>query len=391
LIAAHLVKLGYYAVVGQYWGLGRNAGGSLRGIYHFKTANKIQADGMATVKRYGHAVVASDEEVLGTSEKLAAHTTDPAVFDHCDRYFAFNESHKRAILKAYPQAKDRIRVTGSARGDLLRAASFTRPHQNPYVLVNTSFGFVNSLWGDVNKACDVYAAGRGWDEALPEYLAILTQRVEYEVAALREMKALLAWLVTQPDYDIIIRPHPSEKAELWQQWARDHSHVRVVTTSDPYQWTKHAALMIHTDSTLGVEVTLLGTPTLNLSPADNWGERLVARNLNFTVSSAAAAHEPVRQFLKDGQGPLSHGFEADFFPPNSAETTAQELAKLLPKPTRLSGMGWAKAERHEKERAKFTVSPEEFRRAIGRVFPIAGNPRAYVLDLDDSVILILPP
>jgi surface carbohydrate biosynthesis protein len=390
LIAAHLVKLGYYAVVGQYWGLGRSAGAALRGVYHFKTANNIQAVGMATVKGHGHKVVASDEEVLGSSEALAASTTDQAVFEHCDRYFAFNESHKRAILKAFPNADSRVIVTGSARGDLLRMAAYARPHARPYVLINTSFGLINSMWGDLEKAVGIYATGMGWDLARPEDAAVMKARVEYEIASLRETNALLAWLASQRKYDVIVRPHPTERAELWEGVARGHDHVHVRTASDPFAWTKHAALMIHSDSTLGTEVTLFDTPTLNLSPLEEWARRLITRDINFTVTSAVQAQEPISLLLADGSGPLAAPFVTDVFPPNSAETTARELAKLLPKPGPLSGMPWAKTERHEKERAKFTVSPEEFRTAVARVLPIAGSPRADVMDLDDSVVLLLP-
>ena len=114
------MKLGYTVVVGQYWSIAKNARGVLRGVYHFKTSNVIQTNAMHFAKSSGHVVVASDEEVIGWSEELIADTTDRATFKWCDRYFAFDEIHKKAILRKFPQAGDRIRITGSARGDLLR-------------------------------------------------------------------------------------------------------------------------------------------------------------------------------------------------------------------------------------------------------------------------------
>lgn len=390
LIAAHLVKRGYYAVVGQYWGLGQNAGPALKGIYHFKTANQFQAIGMATCKGHGHAVVASDEEVLGASEAVAASSTDPVTFEHCDRYFAFNESHKSALVKAFPRARDRIRVTGSSRGDLLRASVYARPHPRPYILVNTSFGVVNSIWGDLQRAIEIYVMGIPRAMPREEADAIIRARIDYETAALRETEALVEWLTRWSEYDIVIRPHPGEKAERWREFESRQPRVRVVTGSDPYQWTKHAALMIHNDSTLGVEVTLLGTPSLNLSPREEFARRLVLRDINFTVFSAAGAYDPITRFLNSGDGPIAAPYPANIFPPQSAETTARELAELLPAPMRLSGMPWATGTRNETERGKFTVTPDEFRQAIARVFPIAGSPRADVMDLDDSVILLLP-
>lgn len=126
-------------------------------------------------------------------------------------------------------------------------------------------------------------------------------RIDYEIAGLRETKALLAAILVQNKFDIIIRPHPSEKADLWETLIAGHANARVVTASDPYQWTKHAALMIHSDSTLGVEVTSLGTPALNLSTVDEWAKRLIVRDINFTVKSAAEAVDPIYQLLKEGK------------------------------------------------------------------------------------------
>jgi surface carbohydrate biosynthesis protein len=377
-------------VVGQYWSIANNARDGLRGVYHFKTANMIQAYAMRVCKTAGHMVVASDEEVLGWSEELIADTTDATTFKWCDRYFAFDETHKKALLRKFPAAADRIRVTGSARGDLLRSATYERPHEKRYVLFNTSFGLLNSIWGSLEAAVKIYAAGMRWDLSRPEHAAIMKSRIDYETSGLRETKALLTALLVQNKYDIVIRPHPSEKAELWQTLVEGHSGAHVVTASDPYQWTKHAALMIHSDSTLGVEVTSLGTPALNLSTQDEWAKRLVVRDINFTVRSAAEAVDPVYRLLKTGDGPLAAPYLVEVFPPNSAGRTAKEFLELLPPPERLPPMGWVRYKRTDREKEKFTVSAEEFRAAIDRVLPLAGVESAEVVDFDDSVVLLMP-
>lgn len=346
---------------------------------------------MRFAKTNGHLVVASDEEVLGWSPDLVADTTDTATFKWCDRFFAFDESHRAALLRKFPDVADRIRVTGSARGDLLRSAIYERPHERAYVLFNTSFGLINSLWGSRESAISIYAAGMRWDMGNPEHAAIMKSRLLYEETGLRETTKLLSGLLGQNKYDIIVRPHPSEKTEFWEQLVRGHPHAHVIAKSDPYQWTKHAALMIHSDSTLGVEVTSLGTPALNLSTVDAWARRLVVREINFTVGSAAEAVDPIFRLLKYKEGPLAQPYKAEVFAPDSARRTAAEFAELLPDPAPIGPMGWERFPRAPKEAEKFTVSAAEFRAALDRILPMAQGGGAAAVDLDDSVVLLVPP
>lgn len=70
--------------------------------------------------------------------------------------------------------------------------------------------------------------------------------------------------------------------------------------------------------------------------------------------------------------------------------TAKEFAELLPPPSPILPMAWERIKRADREIEKFTVSPEEFRRAVDRMLPMAGIARAEVADLDDSVILLMP-
>lgn len=377
LIAAHLIKMGYPVVVGQYWNLVENASVAPRGCYLFKTSNRFQVEGMEICARENHVVVASDEEALSTSEVLAAHTTDSKTFDYCKLYLALNDAHRRALLKAFPSVGDRILVAGTARADLLRAETHARPSARPYVLVNTSFGWLNSIWGSHLEAIEIYAAATNRDLSNPEDVAVLQSRFEYEQVALRETRKLVKWLVKTSDSDVIVRPHPNEKLDLWNSI----SGLKVVAGSDPYPWLRHAVVSIHNDSTSGLEAAIMGAPTLNLSPLDSWAQRLNVRQFNKTVRTAEEAQSAI--IASDYKSTET----GEIVPQNGAQKVAEAIASQLPPPYPVS-LGWAATARSQQRRDKITVSLSEAQTAVADIFAIAGVPQPVVAELTDTVFLL---
>lgn len=389
LIAAELLKLGYYVVVGQYWGLIFSAQTAPRGCYLFKTANSIQVQAMHKCAALGHRVVAADEEALPWTPALTPAITDAGTFDYCDAFMALNEGHKQALLQAFPKAKGKIVVAGTARMDVLRKTRTARPQGAPYILFNTGFGFINGLWGDLEKAKQIYVAGSNLDLTVESHRRQIEDRFAYEEASLGETVALIDALLRKTGTGIVIRPHPSERAEYWEKKYASHPRVSVVKQSDPLTWIQHAQLVIHSDSATGLEAAMFGVPCLNLSPRDAWAERLIIRDANVTVANAVQAAETVVQFLR-GDTPLQRKQTQDLFPAHAAKATARAIKALLPKPGAMSGITWDRLNRSALQREKFSVSEDEARAAVQRVFPMAGvGPKPMVV-LDDSVFALSP-
>ncbi len=390
LIAAELIKLGYFVVVGQYWGLVFGAGTALRGCYLFKTANQFQAQAMRKCAGLGHKVVAADEEALPMTEGFSHSAVDPMAFDYCDTFLALNPGHKRALLARFPNATGKVVVAGTARTDLLKQAKTPRPRPERYVLVNTVFGFINSSWGSVDAAIQVYAEGLKLDLDDPASRRQVDDRLDYEKAAMIETIALIDGLLARTAGDIVIRPHPSERPEFWRAKYESQPRVIVVNRSDPVQWIQHAALMIHCDSTTGIEAAILGTPCINLSPQDAWATRLILRTANYTVPDAGQAVEATVRFLRDPACLSSPPGAHELFPAQAAQAAARAIQQLLPKPGPLSGMKWERILRNSFQKEKFTVSPEEAQAAVQRVFPLAGVAPKPLIPLDDSLFVLSP-
>ena len=391
LIAAELQKLGLYAVVGHSWGLKGSAPVAPKGCFLFKTTNTIQAGAMKACRGIGYRVVASDEEAIAQNEANAPMTTDPMAIEHCDAFLTVNEGHKQGLLKKYPQARGKMDVVGSARFDILRAVKTPRPRERPYILVNMVFGLINGSWGDLDTAVDVYCRALNLDLNDPAAKQQVEDRIAYERAALRETEALIDRLLAETAVEIVVRPHPSEEPAYWQRRYGAQPRVIVVGRSDPVPWIQHAAVMVHCDSTTGIEAAILGTPCVNLSPDDAWASRLIISTANYTVRDAEAAVDAIRVSLSGGAIPPAPRPGDDLFPKGAAKKTALAIKRLLPKPARLTEFMWNQIPLTDLQKDKFTVTLDEAKASMERMFALAGARPTALRVLDESVFLVSPP
>jgi surface carbohydrate biosynthesis protein len=379
LIASRLADRGYHTIVGQQWGIFSNLRAAAKGIVLFKTANKTQADWMVEARSSGHFVAASDEECLASAPGDYARLTHPAAAEACHAYLALNELHAAAIREAYPAAAHKVIVTGNARVDILRSLQPARPIHEPYILINTSFGRLNHVSGDVQTAVATWL-GSGGHERNAETENMVQERLSFEKRAMAETIALITWIIANTQSQIVIRPHPAERSEKWSTLFQGNPRVHVVVGSDPTPWMRHATVLVHSESTTGVEAAIMGIKVLNLSPASSWGERLIVGQANVTVGSAAAAADLIAALLRTGEWPAPKEDVGALYPADGAEKTAAAIAGHLPPPQHPSGFQWYTINRTDEQREKFTVTLDEAR---------ALTPHG-VMQIDDSVFLVSP-
>jgi len=407
LIAAHLLKAGFVTIVGQQWGMFANRRYAPKGCYLFKTANSFQARMMEKCAAEGHAIVACDEEALPFAGEGLLDNVDPLALERSDVFLAQSDDHRRILTDRYPALAERIRTGGNPRIDLLEiakasfaaeAAEIVR-NTGPYLLFNTNFALTNSIWGDAEGAISRMLVGSTIDAATQAGQAEIQTRLRYEEQTKAELLALIRWaLETLPDHHVVVRPHPAERADGLEAMLPQHKNLKVVAGTNPVPWMLGARIVIHSNSTTGLEAAVLGRPCLNISPPehDAWARKFLMRDLNYTVAMAEAAKAPVLEYLRTARGPLAatehvrHGF-----PPHAARTIADSIIALLlsrgAKPRQLSTFKWRGEERTEPQKAKFTASLEEVQKGIAAIFPtVPGAAAGHVRQLDDSVFLIAP-
>lgn len=373
LVAAYLLKAGWAVIVGQFWGIMANAPTSPKGCYLFTTANRFQADAMEMCRRHGHIVVAQDEEALPFAGDGLLDNIDAAAMRHADAFLAQSDEHAAVVKQKYASAP--IKIAGSARVDLMQKANIPPSDEAPYILFNTNFALINSGWGQ-QAAIDILKQGS------PISDEEIRLRLDVERLSQERMLDVIARLSAKNR--CVVRPHPAEDPAFW----RKIPGCDVVVGSNPLPWIKHARVLVHANSTTGLEAAVLGVPCLNLDPITAWGRRFVMHKINYTVKTAKDAATALAAFF-EGKMSLHRPTADTMFPSNAGANIAREITNFVPQPNTEAGANsWTPTTRQDRQRQKFTVSSEELAAAwahVASIVPVAG---VRMRQLDDSVFFL---
>lgn len=372
LIAKHLHDQNIPVVIGPVWNIFGNLGRIRRGAILFATSNDVQAKVMQKASNTGNFVVASDSEGLPLVDPRQ-NVSDIAV-SVCDQFLVDSQAHKDIFVETY--GGNKFRVTGSPRLECL-VGSDIKPEAGPtYVLFNTGFGIINSVWGDANEALQVMKRAM---EISKEHAELL---IEVETLTFKMMVPLIKWLA--PQMRVVIRPHPSENADKWVNLS---PHVEVVKKSAPYPWIKGAEVVVHGNSTTGLEAAALGTPALNLNPHQPWGSKFVIKNYNYTAHTIEQAQEALAAFLTSKSGPIAdHASGQIDLGLRGAENTAAYLAEVLKEAKPMTGkFMWTHFPRTEKQRDKFSATLGDVQKILDRF-----NLSQSIQKLEDSTFCMWP-
>jgi len=388
LIASHLVAAGYTVVTGQQWALYANASKALAGCYFFKTANKLQVRVMAECRKAGHIVVATDEESMPFAGDGFLVNIDPDVAVNADLFLALNDAQKRVIQARYPAL--RTITTGNARTDLIVGSTHPRPITERYVLFNTNFALTNSIWGNEQDAIAKLLRGGGIDFSTAAGEKEIQTRLLFERQTLEQLMALIRWCVASLPTMTVVRPHPAENAATWTDVMP--GKIKVVAGQSPYPWIAAADLVIHANSTTGLEAAMLDRPCINICPAefDQWAGQFLMQRVNHTVRSAQEAVDLIVAFFKNPETLRARNISRRF-PSHGAAKIAAVLVSVLQKKGAAPGLAglfpWSRIPRSEAQIQKFQAKAEEFSKGLSELAP---GLRFHMHELDDSVALITP-
>ena len=422
LMAAHALEAGLTVVVGQQWSIFQNLANFPPGVLVAKTVNAIQARSMAAAKACGHIVAATDEEVLAMAVAdgfLKAFS--PIAVEACDLFLAQSDQHKESIEQAFPQMRGKVAVTGNPRVDLMGPAlrkkfdgeaQKIRDEVGPFVLFNTNYSYTNSVWGSLQGVANIAIQAGVLDPKKPETVEEFKQNVAFEVANRQAMAAMMNWTANHlASHRVVIRPHPGEKPEYWQQAANNHPRVRVVPRSHHIPWILASDMVVHTSCTTGLEAAIMGKPAINLSPAADspWYRLYVMGKVNPIFPDWQKASEAVTAYFKSASGPIADNapYRAEllrYFPNLASNDSAKKITKAFIDILAARGakvgpayqwsplpQGYVRPERSAVQKDKMSATVEQVAATLQYLRDVEGLSRKIKLSLlDDSLFLVVP-
>jgi surface carbohydrate biosynthesis protein len=251
-----------------------------RGVYLAKSMRPLSERMFGIVRGLGHEIVAWDEESLvrGPTSVYYGDRLSPETLRSVSVLLAWGEDDADVFRRFSASPLVPIRVTGNPRIDLLRkdVRGYFQPEVDAirrrfgdFILVNTSFRFVNAFVPSLNLLQPGPAGGEPRISANArgvsgEFAIGMAAHQQAIFDAFQDLVPLLAERF--PDHTIVVRPHPAERDEPWEQAAGGCRNVRVVKEGNAIPWLMACQVLIHNGCTTAVEGAVLDTPAVAYQP-----------------------------------------------------------------------------------------------------------------------------
>ena len=241
---------------------------TIRSLLFFRLANK-----------FGHKIVSWDEEALVhlPSETYYSRRLNRSAIRYVSHLFAWGQDNKQ-LWQQYSDLPDNlpIHVTGNPRSDMLRSelrifyeeeVKQINKKYGDFILINTNFNHVNAYGMDMNLFKPVKRPGqkpsfgraaRGMSREYAEGLR------NHKQAIFEQFKKMIPELEkTFSGYNFVVRPHPTENHEVYNEIARRCEQVHVTNEGNVVPWLMATKAVIHNGCTTGVEAYMMGVPAIS--------------------------------------------------------------------------------------------------------------------------------
>jgi surface carbohydrate biosynthesis protein len=306
-----------------------------RGIFLDKSVAKTKQKWFARYRDLGHRIAALDEEglVYFDAETYRQLRIYPPSMAEAELFFAWGPDQAEVIAPAVGSLAERIRVTGNPRFDLLRpelrkvyaedVAKLRRQHGR-IILINTSFAFSNRA--DGAEALRQTFAQYPISKERPGFFEGWTAA---QASVMRSFQEMLPQLRQHfPEHTLIIRPHPSERLDTWQDFTAAMPKTEVVREGNVVPWIQACDALIHWNCTTAIEAYLLGKPAFayRKEQPDQYEQQLpnacsfhacspdellrrleqaLAGTLEFSADAAAARDKALQRHIASLEGQLA--------------------------------------------------------------------------------------
>ena len=279
LLACVAARRGFSSMIGSRREMEFNIDAFPQSIYLSKSMTIRSLLFFRVAKKFGHEIVTWDEEALVhlPPETYYSRRLDSNSIRYVSHLFAWGQKNAD-LWRRYAHLPDDIpiHITGNPRSDMLRpelqpfyqdeVEQFRRKYGD-FILINTNFNHINAYGPDMNlfkpvkKSGKKAAFGRAARGMSREYAEGLR---DHKQAVFEHFKKLIPELEKAfPDYNIVVRPHPTENHDVYNQIASQCERVFVTNEGNVAPWLMATKAVIHNGCTTGVEAYAMKIPAIS--------------------------------------------------------------------------------------------------------------------------------
>ena len=279
LLACVAARKGFSSVIGSRRELEFRIDSYPRSIYLSKSMTRRSLIFFRIARKFGHDIVTWDEEALVhlPPKTYFSRRLHPEAIKLVSHLFAWGRDNVE-LWRQYTHLPPDIPIhnTGNPRNDMLRPemhpfyeeeVRLLKRQYGDFMLINTNFNHVNAFGPDMNLFQPVKNSGepakfgRAARGMTREYAQGLW---DHKHAVFKSFQRLIPRINGAfPDLNIVIRPHPTERHDVYRNIAAHSSRVHVTNEGNVVPWILATKLVLHNGCTTGVEAFVMGVPAIS--------------------------------------------------------------------------------------------------------------------------------
>ena len=279
LLACVAAKRGFSSVIGSRRELEFRIDSYPKSIYLSKSMTRRSLIFFRMARKFGHDIVTWDEEALVhlPPEIYFSRRLHPEAIKLVSHLFAWGQDNVDLWRQyAHLPAEMPIHNTGNPRNDMLRPemhpfyetdVDALKRQYGDFILINTNFNHVNAFGPDMNLFQPVKNAGEPakFGRAARGMTRDYAQGLwDHKHAVFKSFQQLIPRIEGAfPDLNIVIRPHPTERHDVYRDIAARSSRVHVTNEGNVVPWILATRVVLHNGCTTGVEAFVMGVPAIS--------------------------------------------------------------------------------------------------------------------------------
>jgi surface carbohydrate biosynthesis protein len=193
---------------------------------------------------------------------------NPSLFDKDDIYCAwgrwqFDYTHNNYNLEC------KAIITGTPRFEILNEKykkyhlhkkNIIKAKYEKFILINTSFSAANGIRGEFGWFSDNFGYSASDVGSRSRWFGKYSQQM---IAVAKIVELINKLSIEFPNYKIVVRPHPSERKEFYENVFNRIPNVHIEYSGSAIDWINASEILIQSGCTTGLEAVLMGKKVIN--------------------------------------------------------------------------------------------------------------------------------
>ena len=264
------------------------------GIFHTKslTPSKKKINTHQEIINNKSVITSIDEESgishFGYDEFIKGRYSDLTI-DQSSAVFCWGSDDEENLKKTFYKRSHKIFKTGNPRVDLWRSILsdyWTKPKRmpkKPFLLVSSNMESTNTK--TFYEGIKMHKAA-GYFERDPGLFRKLFYHMSDDYKKIYEFIEAIKYLAkNNNEFDIVLRPHPTENIKIWEFYLDGIPNVHVIKEDSITTWVKNSFAVMHNGCTTAIETSISGKPLLTYEPFEMSYDHQFANAQGYKINS----------------------------------------------------------------------------------------------------------